>query len=60
MPSFGAISIASAMVSECFCLGLWKSLRREGILLRKVWYEGVGIKIENLLTTREEKLGSDI
>ena len=23
MPSFGAISIASAMVSDCFCLGLW-------------------------------------
>ena len=33
MPSFGAISIASAMVSECFCLGLWKSLRIEGIIL---------------------------
>ena len=47
MPSFCAISIASAMVLECFCLGLWKSLRREGIILRKVWYEGVGIKIEN-------------
>jgi hypothetical protein len=36
MPSFGAISIASAMVSDCFCSGLWKSLRREGIILSSV------------------------
>jgi hypothetical protein len=56
MLSFGAISIASAMVSECFCSGLWKSLRREGIILRKVWYEGVGIKIENLLTNERRKV----
>jgi len=33
MPLFGVISIALAMVSECFCSGLWKSLRREGIIL---------------------------
>ena len=59
MPSFGAISIASAMVSECFCSSLWNSLRREGIILRKVWYEGVGIKIKNLLTNERRKLGRD-
>jgi hypothetical protein len=56
MPLFGAISIASAMVSECFCSGLWQSLRREGIILRKVWYEGVGIKIENKLTNKRRKV----
>jgi hypothetical protein len=56
MPSFGAISIVSAMVSECFCFGLWKSLRREGIILRKVWYEGVGIKIENKLIIERRKV----
>jgi predicted methyltransferase len=56
MPSFGAISIALAMVSECFYSGLWKSLRREGIILHKVWYEGVGIKIKNLLINERRKV----
>jgi hypothetical protein len=51
------ISIASAMVSEWFCVGLVESIHRRAENLRKVWYEGVGIKIKNLMTNERRKVG---
>ena len=51
------ISIASAMVSEWLCVGLDESIHRRADNLRKVWYEGVGIKIKNLMTNERRKVG---
>ena len=48
MPSFGAISIASAMVSECFFLW-WRSVARRA--LRKAQYNDFESSFVNWMTT---------
>jgi hypothetical protein len=47
MPSFGTISIASAMVAECFLW--WRSVVRRA--LRKAQYNGFESSFVNRMTT---------